>query len=379
MNAIPGSFTYVDVMFNNNSEPALLLESTAGFATLTFGPLPMGGATPTGLANDATEYYVKHEIDAAGSATEVNFAGSTAQTFATLVTALETALGGAATTVALVGDSIVVTSATTGNESTVVITAGTTGRDLLSSIKGNSFKLQANVTTRGHDKYLRWEALDDLEQKELLATMNGITTGEANWVYASDKITVTDTTFTATTAIGLAAATYSLGVTVDGVAKQVSFAVAGVSSTMTDVYNAFVAAMAVAFPNAVVSMTDAANVVTLIVTSGVPGPEGSVAVVDGSTNGFIAQVDALASATLDAAVAAGVTGAVGTAGTKQSPYDVMSWFAALNTVKAPNGFPVLSSVGPVAIVERENKPTMRYIPRADGTYWSGSAWVVWTA
>lgn len=371
---IPGAFTYIDTMYNNDSEPALVLESTAGFATLTYSYLPTGSATPTGLANDATAYTASIDVDAPGTPVSVSITGSAAQTFATLITELNTDLGSAATA-ALVGNSIVITSATTGVTSAVVVTDGT----LFKSIKGHNFALQANVSTRGHVKYLRWEKLDAIDQAELYTVMNGLTTGEADWVHASDGIDVTDTTFTSTTALGLAAGTYSLAVNVDGVAAQVSFAVAGTSATMTDVYTAFSAAVATAFPTATVTMgVGTANHVTLNVTTATAGPEGSVAVTDGTTGGFVAAVNALASATLIASLTAPVAGAAGTAGTLDVAYT--SWFHALNTVKSPfNGAPILSSVGPVAIVEREDKPTMRYIPRADGTYYNGSAWVTWTA
>ena len=368
---IHGALTYVDVMFNNNSEPALLLESTAGFATVTFGPLPKGSATATGLANDATVYTASIDVDAPGTPVSVSIAGSAAQTFATLIAELNTDLGVAATA-ALVGDSIVITSASTGNASTVVVT----DTNLFSSIKGNNFKMQANVTTRGHDKYLRWEALDTLEQTELNAVLATVNPTATNWTFATSGLRIDDATTAvepSTALTGLVAGTYSLSVTVDGVTKDVAFPVA-LNSTVTAAFDSFKAAMAVAFPLATVTMVDGTDVVDFMVTSPTPGVEGESVVADG-VGGSIASVDALAGSDATVVIAE-VDGAVGTAG---SLVGHATYFAALNTVKAPNGFPVLSSVGPVAIIERENKPTMRYIPRADGTYWSGSAWVVWTA
>lgn len=379
MNNIPGSFTYTDVMFANNPEPALPLESVAGLTTLSFGSLPQGGATSTGLKNDATLYYVKHQIDAAGSATEVSFAGSTAQTFTDLVTALEGVLAG--TSSVLVGGDIVITSDTVGSASKVIITPGTTGADLLSSIRsGENVELKANSHQKGHVKYLRWEELDDLEQKELYTIMNGLTSGEADWTHATAGVRIDDSTTSVeviTALTGLAAGTYTLNVTVDGVVKTVSFAVA-LNSTVTAAFDSFNAAMAIAFPAATVTMVDGTNVVDFMVTSSTPGVEGEAVVAAGTGADFIAAVALLGVADATAVIAE-VDGAVGTAGTKDAPYDVMTWFATLNTVKAPNGFPVLSSVGPTAIVEREDKPAMRYIPRADGTYYNGSNWVVWTA
>ena len=369
---IHGALTYVDVMFNNNSEPALLLESTAGFATVTFGPLPAGSATATGLANDGTLYTASIDVDAPGAPVAVSIAGSAAQTFATLITELNADLGAAATA-ALVGDSIVITSASTGNASTVVVTDG----NLFSSVKGNNFKMQANVTTRGHDKYLRWEALDTLEQTELNAALTSVNGTATNWTYATSGVRIEDganPVEVSTALTGIVAGSYSLSVTVDGVTKEVGFAVA-LDSTVTAAFDSFKAAMAVAFPAATVTMVDGTGVVDFMVTSSTPGTEGSSVVADGM-GGFVASVAALTGVADATAVITEVDGAVGAAGTLVGH---ATYFAALNTVKAPNGFPVLSSVGPVAIVERENKPTMRYIPRADGTYYNGSAWVVWTA
>jgi hypothetical protein len=370
---IHGALTQVDVMFQNNPEPALLLESTAGFATLTFAPLPMGSATPTGLANNATAYTASIDVDAPGGPVAISAAGSTMQTFATLVSVLGTALGGVAT-VGLVGD-VVITSVTTGNASTVEVTDGT----LFSSVKGSNFRLQANVTTRGHDKYLRWEALDTLEKNELYAVMKVVSSDAVDWTFATAGVLIDDATtaIEVTTALtGLAAGTYSLAVTVDGVTKQVAFTVA-LNSTVTAAFTSFKAAMLVAFPAATVTMVDGTNVVSFMVTTSTPGVDGGVTVADGTTLGFVAAVAALGLADATAVITT-TAGAAGTPGTFDGGA-YANWFRALNTAKAPNGFPVLTSVGPVAVIERENKPTKRYIPRADGTYWSGAAWVVWTA
>lgn len=371
---ISGAFAYVDVMFNNNSEPALALESTAGFATLMYSYLPLGAATPTGLANDTTAYTASIDVDAPGTAIDVSVVGSAAQTFAALITELNADLGAAATA-ALVGNDIVITSATTGATSTVVVTDGT----LFKSVKGTNFSLQANVTTRGHVKYLRWEQLDQVDQNELNVVMATINPTATDWTYATSGVRIEDgvALVEVTTALtGLAAGTYSLAVTVDGVAKQVSFAVS-LDSTVTAAFDAFKAAMAVAFPLATVTMVDGTGVVDFMVTSPTPGVEGESVVADGTTNGFVTAVDALTGVSDATVVIAQVDGGVGTAG---SLVGYANYFAALNTVKSPfNGAPILSSVGPGAIVEREDKPTMRYIPRADGTYYNGSAWVTWAA
>jgi len=86
-------------------------------------------AKATGLANDTTVYTATVLVD--GTANVVNITGSTAQTYATLITEIGNDLTGA--TVALVSQGgspvlydIVITSATTGSTSTISITDGAT-------------------------------------------------------------------------------------------------------------------------------------------------------------------------------------------------------------------------------------------------------------
>lgn len=311
---IPGSFQpVVNLMYNNVDEMVLPLESVAGYTVLNFGPLPAAGATPTGLANDATLYYVKHQIDA-GAVTEVSFAGSTAQTFTALVAALAGVLAG--TTVVLNGGEIVVTSATTGTASKVVLTAGTTGADLLTSVRsGAEVYLRSNEHQKGHTKYLRWDMLDGIEQAELGVIMNVLDPSDTEWVHASDSITIVKDTpapISMFEAIGIVDGTYTLDVTVDSVAKTVSFGVDG-GATIDNAYESFALAMRAAFPAATVAevQTDA-NTLSWVVTTATPGTAGNVTVAAGTGNDFLAAVTATS---LTAAVAAGVVGVDGVAGT----------------------------------------------------------------
>lgn len=511
---VPGSFQPVaNLMFDNTAKLALKLEEVAGFATLSFGPLTMGGSTPTGLANDATLYYVKHQVDAAGSATEVSFAGSTAQTFTALVAALQAAIG-VGVVVTLVGGDIVITSVTTGLTSKVVITAGTTGADLLTSVRsGQSVYLKTNVSEKGHVKYLRWDQLDAMEQAEMRTIMNTLDAGDTEWTFATAGLSIsTDVagTLSPFDAMLVAAGVYTLNVTVDGTLKTVSFDV-DAGATIDNAFESFAAAMRVAFPAAEVAQTQAdVDTINWMVTSPTAGVAGGVTVAAGGSGvDFLATVDATtrvtaviaevdgvdgvagaladgtpiaatagkAYVTSDVAVAAGdtaillasagtyyfnvavdgaaaveynittaadtsytalaalldaatgldaagvdvtfddaadrfvftrkTTGAstsvvvtAGTTGTDvfaqvvtdgtpttMTPSAVAgtdaiadaSIISVLAGTKAPNGFPVLTSVGPTAIFEREDRPQMRYLPRGDGTYYNGSAWVVWPA
>jgi hypothetical protein len=89
----------------------------AGYQTVDFGGVVVGG-NPTGLANDATIYTADIIVD--GVNKPINIVGSAAQTFTALITELNVDLGVAAVA-SIVGGNIVITSATSGNVSTVFI------------------------------------------------------------------------------------------------------------------------------------------------------------------------------------------------------------------------------------------------------------------
>jgi len=94
--------------------------ASAGSQVVDFGGTVVGG-NPTGLANDATVYSCTVTVD--GVAVPIAITGSAAQTFTTLVSEIDTDLGAVATATIDAGD-IKIESATTGFDSTVVITPG---------------------------------------------------------------------------------------------------------------------------------------------------------------------------------------------------------------------------------------------------------------
>ncbi len=116
-----------------------LLAAAHGFSSVP--AVTVGGTNPTGLTNDATNFTASVVVDGVPYAVQVT--GSAAQTFATLVTEINTDLGAVAT--AAIGDGVTATngvvlpngqlgivSATTGLSSTVVIT----NVDLFNNVNG---------------------------------------------------------------------------------------------------------------------------------------------------------------------------------------------------------------------------------------------------
>lgn len=89
----------------------------AGFQVVDVGGA-ITGASATGLTNDATVYTASITVD--GTAYPIAVTGSTAQTYTTLLSEINTDLGAAATA-SLVGGNVRVTSATTGTSSSVSI------------------------------------------------------------------------------------------------------------------------------------------------------------------------------------------------------------------------------------------------------------------
>lgn len=82
------------------------------------------GASATGLANTATAYTATITVDSV--AIPVSIVGSTAQTYTTLLSGINTALGSAATAT-ISGGNILVTSTTTGlNSSVSIVDTGAT-------------------------------------------------------------------------------------------------------------------------------------------------------------------------------------------------------------------------------------------------------------
>lgn len=92
--------------------------STSGYQVVDVGGAKVG-ASASGLANDATVYTASIDVDGVTKAIAVT--GSTAQTYTTLMAQINTDLGASAVA-AIVNGNLRVTSATTGDDSTVAIT-----------------------------------------------------------------------------------------------------------------------------------------------------------------------------------------------------------------------------------------------------------------
>ena len=99
-------------------DPTGLQADAGGYQVVDVGGA-VAGSDATGLANDATVYTASVVVD--GVTKPIAVTGSTAQTYTTLLSELNTDLGASATA-ALVGGNVRITSATTGPTSTIAIT-----------------------------------------------------------------------------------------------------------------------------------------------------------------------------------------------------------------------------------------------------------------
>lgn len=335
---IPGAFKKVANLYHDNvAVMALELEKVAGFATLSFGPLPKAGGTPTGLKNDTTTYTASVAVD--GTPVAVSVAGNAAQTFTALVAELNTDLGANATA-ALVGGDIVITSATTGETSTVVVT----DTDLFSSVKGTNYKLISNRSEKGHTKYLDWDKVAAEEQAELLTIMNGIDTTETNWGYASDKVTVTGAGVNKLSAVGIAAGTYALKVTVNSVAKEVQFAVKAGMNFQQLMDDALLPALQAQWPALTAYLVPGSGTLDIVVATTVPGNVAAAAptVEEGTAGGgvlaFIAAVDATDWACAEGDPTSGVDGTstLDVDGTADSGFQAIEFGASISGATDPS-------------------------------------------
>lgn len=287
---IPGAFTSVANLYHDNvARMALKLEEVAGFATLSFGPLPKGGATPTGIPNAATAYAASVSVD--GTPVALSYNGNTVQTFTSLVAAMAATLTAVAT-VELVGGDIVITSKTTGALSTVVVT----DTDLFSRVNGNDYGLKSNRSTKGHVKYLDWNKMAAAEQAELLTIMTAVDTTETNWSFATDSIRVTDDVATGINPLAamlVAAGNYDLNVTLDGVGPtNITFAVTAGMNFQQMMDDSFLPALQAAFPGAKAYLTQVnATNMDITVESSVAGSTGAATLAAGTSADFIAAVN----------------------------------------------------------------------------------------
>jgi hypothetical protein len=91
------------------------------------------GGTATGLANDATVYTYQLSVDGGGLQT-ISITGSAAQTYTLLLAEITTDISGA--TVSLVGGNLKFVSSSTGASSTIALTSGGGGSNLLTTLTG---------------------------------------------------------------------------------------------------------------------------------------------------------------------------------------------------------------------------------------------------
>jgi hypothetical protein len=374
MALIPGAFIQTaDVTFDGVNDIVLQIGSTAGFAALDYGVLPANSSTPTGLVG-ATTYTASVNVDN-GTIRAISILGSTAQTFTTLLAELNTdlAAGGAAATAALVGGQIVITSATTGVASSVVVT----DTDLFRSVKGTNFGLASNRSTRGSASYVRWNALPEDVALEWEAKAAILSPTQTFKTFASDSITIAGTGIVPASPMTIAANTYDLTVTVNGVNKSVAVAV-GAAETFATFAPKFEAALKVQWPQLTSSLVATTNLLTLNVTTNVPGniataaptvTAGTVVDLIGALTAILAPID------FTAAVAAAVAGTEGTVGNSNTP---ALYAAALTSTKALAGVPMMQIIPTKAFFRRVNKPAARGDAREVSVYYNGSAWVDWT-
>lgn len=375
MAQVPGAFLQsADVTFDNVVDLVLQIEATAGKAVVDYGVLPAGGLTPTGLAS-ATTYTASIDVDAPGSPVAVSILGSTAQTFATLIAELNTDLGGAAVA-SLVGGQIVITSATTGVASAVVVT----DTDLFRSVKGANFGLVSILSTRGTATYVKWNMLGADLQAEWEAQAAVLSPTQTFKTYASDSITVGGTGIVPASPMGLTPGNFALAVSTPGayggVAQQVTVAVAADETFATFIVK-FNTALQALFPSLTATLSATTNQLSIVVTTNVPGNVASAApTVAAGTPDLIAALTAVA-APIDftAAVAAAVAGTEGTVGNSNTP---ALYKAALLSTKSLAGVPFLSVIPTKAFFTRRNKPAARGDARVVSVYYNGSAWVDWT-
>lgn len=151
----------------------------------------VGGGNPTGLTA-ATNYTASFNVD--GTPRAVQVLGSAATTYADLLTAIDVDLGGVATS-AIVAGNIVVTSATTGTASAVVITDSTlfAGLDwfvaLATPVAGTGVDSSLPVYANGYDQALTG-TFDGLEGIAALWVSNSLGTVPGQWTSSEAADTI---------------------------------------------------------------------------------------------------------------------------------------------------------------------------------------------
>jgi len=343
---VPAPFVPLDVSWNRIAENTLLLRASAGYAHIKFGPnFPGGSSTPTGLANDATVYTATVRID--GTNRAVSIVGSAAQTFTTLMTELNTDLS-TWSTVVLDGDTIKITSLTTGATSAVFV-SDSGANFLFASLRGTGsqkfgvtdydstrgwFNIAASTnrvgtSVRGNSQYLRWDKMRDFTnmQEDISDLIDAFLAAAAantnvKWQNAAAGIVVPTGLPNADTSTGLLRTTiYQLRVNLNGAGNVTVFIDLNIPQTTGVSFNNLVAALntglktaglaveavwrpgySATVPPAIVFTAFPVNTAFTATSTGavLQGTTSSIVLTDGATNGIVAALAAFGGA-IDAA------------------------------------------------------------------------------
>lgn len=225
--------------------------NTSGFQAAAFNST-LAGAALTGLANDGTLYDATITID--GTDYPVSYAGSTMQSFTTLVNQLNAAIGanGLAT---LVGNTILVTSASTGLTSTVSMAdAGVFG-----------VSLSLFVSVSGFARF--YDAVAGTVGKTYTALIDdGAESGYQEVNVGGNKVAGSGSSL-----LNDAGAIYLATVTVDGIAYPVSIA-----GNAAQLYSSFLTELDADLPSPLSSLING----NVRVTSPSTGSGSTIAIVD---------------------------------------------------------------------------------------------------
>jgi hypothetical protein len=256
---IPSPFVAGLVDWNRDQEMALLLQETVAQAVVQYGPnASLHAATPTGLANDATAYTAT--VVSNDGTSNVSVVGSAAQTFGTLITEINADLAAADCTAALVGNTIVITKDTDVGAGTFV---NVTDITLFASVQksgSGGFGLEAITSTKGNDRFLRWDRLGDVQQEFVSDVIDAFVaaagTGNQPWLGAQASVALPTTVPTAFTETGLVRTTvYQLAVTVNGVGPTQIFINLNIPQTTGTTFDHLVGAINTALFDAGVAAT----------------------------------------------------------------------------------------------------------------------------
>lgn len=378
---IPAPFALVNVDYNRDQEYALLLEETVAQAVLQYGPnASLYGTELTGLVG-ATTYTATVTTDSGPS--PISFLGSAAQTFATLLTEIQTDLdaGAADCTVTLEGNTLVFTNNSTVGAGTFVTVTDTGANPLFASIKksgSGGFGLEANVSTNGNNRYLRWDKMDGGTQSNVdFAVDDFLAAAVANtntkWSSGYDSFTVGAVLIGDDTSLDLDTA-WDINVNVDGagnvnVVLDLRIPQKPAFASFARVVDALNIAMAAQGVPAVASFVPGAPS-AIVITANSVGTSSTVALAAGTSNDLIAGLTGVP-----------VVGAAGVDGATNVTFPVTkasvmwnNWNEVLQNWPSPTGFGALHSTGSAMVFEKEETPPSRGAAIETAVYWDGSAW-----